>query len=278
MASETSDTAAAPTLVNNVETMANIPGIVVEGPEWFRSVGTDKSPGTIVCTVTGSTRRHGVGEFPMGTPLREVIETLGGGMRPGQRVRAVLSGVANALLPGHLLDTPVTYEDLQEAGSGLGSAGFIVFDGSNDPVAVGAGVSRFLSVESCGQCTPCKQDGLVITGLLERLGQDKADGTDLDALRLRLSTVTDSARCYLATQHQAVVESVLRLFPDSVRAHADQSAPAVTPELIVPILDLEGGTATLDEDHAGKQPDWTHDDEYSGQSPADKVDATEPTL
>jgi NADH-quinone oxidoreductase subunit F len=283
MASETDDTAAAPTLVNNAETMANVPGIVVEGPEWFRSVGTDKSPGTIVCTVTGATRRHGVGEFPMGTPLREVIETLGGGARAGQRVRAVLSGVANALLPGHLLDTPVTYEDLQEAGSGLGSAGFIVFDETNDPVAVAAGVSRFLSVESCGQCTPCKQDGLVISGLLERLGRDQADETDMDALRSRLSTVTDSARCYLATQHQVVVESVLRLYPDNVSAHQDQSAEAVVPELIVPILDLggddlQGESATLDEAHADKQPDWTDDEEYSGQSPADKVDATEPTL
>ena len=283
MASETDDTAAAPTLVNNAETMANVPGIVVEGPDWFRSVGTDKSPGTIVCTVTGATRRHGVGEFPMGTPLREVIDTIGGGARSGERIRAVLSGVANALLPGHLLDTPVTYEDLQEAGSGLGSAGFIVFDGSNDPVAVAAGVSRFLSVESCGQCTPCKQDGLVISGLLERLGRDKADETDMDALRSRLSTVADSARCYLATQHQVVVESVLRLFPDNVSAHQDQSAEAVVPELIVPILDLggddlEGESATLDEAHADKQPDWTDDEEYSGQSPADKVDATEPTL
>ena len=278
MASETSDTAAAPTLVNNAETMANIPGIVVEGPDWFRSVGTEKSPGTIVCTVTGATRRHGVGEFPMGTPLREVIEALGGGARAGQRVRAVLSGVANALLPGHLLDTPVTYEDLKEAGSGLGSAGFIVFDETNDPVAVAAGVSRFLAVESCGQCTPCKQDGLSIAGLLERVGRDQADATDLDALRASLATVTDSARCFLATQHQVVVESMLRLFPESVKAHLDQTAEAVVPELIVPIVELEGDAAQLDEDHATKQPDWTHDEEYSGQSPADKVDATEPTL
>jgi len=278
MASPTSDTGAAPTLVNNAETMANVPGIVVEGPDWFRSVGTEKSPGTIVCTVTGATRRHGVGEFPMGTPLREVIETLGGGVRPGGRVRAVLSGVANALLPGHLLDTPVTHEDLQEAGSGLGSAGFIVFDESDDPVAVAAGVSRFLAVESCGQCTPCKQDGLVIAGLLEKLGRDQADGTDLDVLRGRLATVTDSARCYLATQHQRVVESVLQLFPEAVKGHAAREAPAVEPALIVPIVDLEGGIALLDEEHAGKQPDWTHDAEFSGQSPADRVDATTPTL
>ncbi|MEA2715739.1 MAG: NADH-quinone oxidoreductase subunit [Actinomycetota bacterium] len=280
MASPTDDTVAAPTLVNNAETMANVPGIVVEGPDWFRSVGTAKSPGTIVCTVTGRTRRHGVGEFAMGTPLREVIETLGGGLRPGEQVTAVLSGVANALLPGHLLDTPLTYEDMAEAGAGLGSAGFIVFDGTSDLVAVAAGASRFLAVESCGQCTPCKQDGLTIAGLLERLaGEEAADAVDLDALRSRLGTVTNSARCYLATQHQVVVESLLRLFPEAVQAHADGQAPAVEPELIVPIVDIDGDVAQLDEDHVSKQPDWTHDlGEFSGQSPADRSDASTPNL
>ena len=280
MASETDDTVAAPTLVNNAETMANVPGIVVEGPDWFRSVGTEKSPGTIVCTITGDTRRHGVGEFPMGTPLREVIETLGGGLRPGEEVAAVMSGVANALVPGNLLDTPLTYDDMKEAGAGLGSAGFIVFGSTTDLVAVAAGASRFLAVESCGQCTPCKQDGLAIAGFLDRLaGDEGADDTDLGALRNRLGTVTDSARCYLATQHQVLVESVLRLFPDVVQAHADRQAAGVKPALIVPIVDLEGDAALLDEDHATKQPDWTHDlGEFSGQSPADKVDATEPNL
>jgi len=278
MASETSDTVAAPTLVNNAETMANVPGIVVEGPDWFRSVGTEKSPGTIVVTITGRTVRHGVGEFPMGTPLREVIETLGGGVRSGEEVTAVLSGVANALLPGALIDTPLTYEDMLEAGGGLGSAGFIVYDGTTDLVAVAAGVSRFLSVESCGQCTPCKQDGLSISGLLERLGHSEAETGDVDSLRDLLTTVTDEARCYLATQHQVVVESLLRLFPEAVRAHAEQQAPLVEPELIVPILELDGNAAVLDEAHLDKQADWTHDDEFSGQSPADKVDATEPNL
>ena len=100
----------------------------------------------------------------------------------------------------------------------------------------------------------------------------------MEALRSRLRTVTDSARCFLATQHQQVVESVLQLFPDNVRAHAEQSAEAVEPELIAPIVDLEDGAAVLDDGHAAKQPDWTYDDEYSGQSPADRVDAATPTL
>ncbi|MEA2843094.1 MAG: NADH-quinone oxidoreductase subunit, partial [Actinomycetota bacterium] len=93
MAAPGSDSDAAPTLVNNTETLANVPAIVVEGPEWFRSLGTDESPGTIVCTITGRTRKHGVGEFAMGTPLWEVIDAVGGGMKPGRQVSAVLSGV-----------------------------------------------------------------------------------------------------------------------------------------------------------------------------------------
>ncbi len=276
MAGPGSDTDAAPTLVNNTETLANVPAIVVEGPEWFRSLGTDESPGTIVCTITGRTRKHGVGEFAMGTPLWEVIDAVGGGMKAGRQVRAVMSGVANALLPGDLLDTPVSYEGMKDAGTGLGAAGFIVFDDTTDLVAVAAGVSRFLAVESCGQCTPCKQDGLAIAGFLQRVVESKADATDLDVLTERLGTVTDESRCFLATQHQVVVESVLRLFPEQVRAHAEQRAPAVDPELIVPILDLEADAALLDEHHADKQPDWTYDATYSGQSPADKVDVADP--
>ncbi len=227
--------------------------------------------------------RHRLDPPPRGGRVPHGDAPAGGHRDAGWRgrsgdVRAVMSGVANALLPGHLLDTPVTYEDLQEAGSGLGSAGFIVFDDDDDPVAVAAGASRFLAVESCGQCTPCKQDGLVIAGLLERMGRAASDPTDLDALKGKLTTVADSARCYLATQHQKVVESILALFPESVQAHADQTTPSVEPALIVPIVDLDGDAALLDEDHAGKQPDWTHDEEYSGQSPADKVDATEPIV
>ena len=258
MASETSDTAAAPTLVNNAETMANIAGIVVEGPEWFRSVGTDKSPGTIVCTVTGATRRHGVGEFPMGTPLREVIETLGGGVRSGERVRAVLSGVANALLPGHLLDTPVTYEDLQEAGSGLGSAGFIVFDGANDPVAVAAGVSRFLAVESCGQCPPCKLGSGEITDRLERIEAGNGSDDDVTHIGSWLGQVTDGARCYLATEEREVTSSILRGYPEEFAEHLETGRCPRPREIVIPkVVELEDGRVTYDESQARKRPDWT---------------------
>ncbi|TMK06721.1 MAG: NADH-quinone oxidoreductase subunit F, partial [Alphaproteobacteria bacterium] len=110
MADAGGETIAPPTLVNNVETMANVPGIMAHGPGWFRELGTDASPGTIICTVTGCTARHGVGEVAMGTPLREVINDIGGGARPGRRIVGAMSGVANAVVPDGLLDTPVSYE------------------------------------------------------------------------------------------------------------------------------------------------------------------------
>ena len=265
------DTAASPTLINNVETMANVAAILAEGPDWFRSVGTDESPGTIVCTVSGRTKRHGVGEFPMGTPLREVVDAVGGGPA-GDRVVAVMSGVANPLVPAGLLDTPTSYEGMEAIGSGLGAAGFIVFDETSDLAAVAHGVSRFLAVESCGQCTPCKQDGLAIAALLDVIRRSEGDEPALDEVADHLATVADEARCFLAHQHQRVVQSILTLFPDEVRSHLDGGAPPADADLVAPIVEIADDRAVLDERHAGKQPDWTFDDTYSGQSPADRVD------
>jgi NADH:ubiquinone oxidoreductase subunit F (NADH-binding) len=262
---------APPTLVNNVETLANVPRLIAEGPSWFRSVGTAGSPGTVVCTITGDTRRHGVVEVAMGTPLAEVIDTVGGGPRDRQRLTAALSGVANPLLPADRFGTPLTYEDLTAVGGGLGAAGFIVFDDSTDLVAVAAGVSHFLAVESCGQCTPCKGDGLALAELLDRLRRSEADDHDVAEVRDRLGTVANGARCYLATQHELVVASLLELFPDLVSAHLAGAAPAEAVP-IVPIVDFgDDGRAVLDEGQLAKQPDWTFDDTDSGKRPAERL-------
>jgi len=265
---EASDVAP-PTLVNNVETLANVPSIVARGAAWFRTEGTDESPGTIVCTVTGSTQVHGVGEVIMGTPLREVIELIGGGPRDGRRITAVLSGVANALITEDQLDAPVSYEGLAAIGSGLGSAGFMVFDDSVDPAAVAAGVSRFLAVESCGQCTPCKQDGLALSDELSRLCRSDVDPALSGNISSRVGTVADEARCYLATQHQVVVNSLLERFPRSVDAHATGMVDPVEPLLVSELVDIVDGQAVWDERHLDKQPDWTYDADWSGATPVD---------
>lgn len=259
-----------PTLANNVETLANIPGILAEGPEWFRSVGTATSPGTVVVTITGSTRRHGVAEVPMGTTLAEAIAAIGGGAREQRGLVAALSGVANPILPAAAFDTPLGYDELRAAGSGLGAAGFIVFDDQDDLVAVAHGVTRFLAVESCGQCRPCKQDGMESAVLLERIRRSDATDRDLAHLEDCLLTVTDGARCYLAQQTQAVAGSVLQQFPAAVRAHLDGAREAADAYLVAPIVDLVDGEAVLDESQWTKQPDWTHDPTDSGQPPAER--------
>src|SRR3546814_5591575 len=125
----------------------------------------------MLCAGTGWTERAGVGECERGTPLSEVISTLGGPPR-GKQIVAVLSGTANASLPADLLDVPLSWEGLASVGSGLGSAGFIVIDDTVDIVAVAHGVSRFLAVESCGQCSPCKHDGLTIAATLDRRSEE----------------------------------------------------------------------------------------------------------
>jgi NADH:ubiquinone oxidoreductase subunit F (NADH-binding) len=260
-----------PTLVNNVETLANVPGIVVEGPAWFRSIGTPESPGSLVCTVTGATQRHGVGEVAMGTPLREVIELIGGGPNPGREIKAVLGRAATPLLTADRLDTPVSNEGLQGVGGMLGAGAFIVFDDHSDIAAVAEGVARFLAVESCGLCVPCKEDGLALADLFGRVRRSEAGDHDLAAIRDRLRTVTNGARCNLAMQYPLALESILEAFGDEIQAHVHGGAPAAGPEFVASVADLHGDRATLDTAQADKQPDWSFDRRWSGKSPADRL-------
>ena len=259
-----------PALVDNVETLANIPGIVVNGPEWFREVGTEASPGTLVVTMSGGVVRAAVAEVPLGTSLRDAIELIGGGPRTGS-VIGVLPGVSNRLITAADLDVPLTYEDVARIGSGLGAGAYLVLDEASDPIAVAAGVSRFLAVESCGQCRPCKQDGLAISALLARVCDATAEADTTDELESRLRSITDGARCYLATQHQEVVASIIEAFPNEFERQAGGDAPAVTPVQIAEIDHLSRGEAILETAQSTKQPDWTHDEIDSGAAPADRI-------
>ena len=261
---------APPTLVDNVETLANVPRILARGAAWFRTEGTEKSPGTIVCTVIGDVEREGVGEVMMGTTLREAIHLIAGGPRAGRSIKAVLPGVSNPVITADQLDTPLTYEDMQAIGTGLGSAGFVVFDDTTDMAAVAAGASRFLAVESCGQCTPCKQDGVALAAELALLCRDEGTKADLAKVRSLASTVGDRARCYLGTQQQVLIESIVAAFGDELAAHVAGTAPACEPRLVAELVDVTAQGAVLDERHLAKQPDWTFDATDSGQAPADR--------
>jgi NADH-quinone oxidoreductase subunit F len=271
MAGPGSDTGAPPALVDNVETLANVARIIAEGAAWFRGLGTEGSPGTIVCTVTGDVRHPGVGEVALGTTVRAAIEAIGGGPAPDRPVKSVLNGVSAAPLPPALLDTPLTHDDMAGAGSGLGTASLIVVGEGTDMTAVAAGIARFLAVESCGQCTPCKADGLTVADALDRLCAGNGGQHDLDTVTKALSTVADGARCNLASQQQAVVGPILAGWDDEVVRRATGEAPAVTPVFIAEVTALADGEVTLDEARRTKQPDWTHDEEWSGSYPADEL-------
>ena len=263
------DVAEGPALVNNVESVANVARIIARGSTWFRSLGTEDSPGTVVCTITGDTQHHGVGEVQMGTPLWEVIEDIGGGPREGRTIKAVLAGVANGIITGDQLDTPVTYEALRAIGSGVGSGGFIVFDDTADMAAVAAGVARFLAIESCGQCEPCKLDGITLAKTLTKISASEAREHDLGVLRHRLTTVADRSRCFLATQQQVVLESIMKHFPNELDDHLSGRSEAVEPALVAELIDIRGGVAVYDERHRDKQPDWTYNAADSGTAPVD---------
>ena len=249
-----------PTLVNNVETLSNVPHILARGPSWFRSMGTAESPGTIVATVVGDVVAPDVGEVELGTPLRTVIDLVGSGVAPGRDVKAVFSGVANPVVTAAALDVPLSYEDFVAIGSGMGAAGFIVYDDSACMVDVAYQLSRFLYIESCGQCPPCKIGSGAITDHLERLATGAGGDDDLGGIGHWLERVTDGNRCYLAVEEQAMVSSVLRAFPDEFAEHIELGRCPRPRKLPIPkLVDLANGQATYDETFWYKRPDWTFD-------------------
>jgi NADH-quinone oxidoreductase subunit F len=255
-----------PTLVNNVETLANVPHILAKGAEWFRGFGTDLSPGIVVCTVVGDVTRPGVGEVELGVSLGDAIERIGGGVPAGRSIKAVFSGISNPVLVAADLDTPLSYEAFAAIGSGLGAAGFIVYDDRTCIVELAHAFSRFLYVESCGQCPACKLGTQEITERLAEVQDGRGTELDIEIIGARLRNVTDGNRCALPVEEQNVVSSLLTHFAEEFVDHLEGRGCQSARELIVPkLLDLADGVATYDRHQMLKQPDWT----YSDGAPAD---------
>jgi NADH:ubiquinone oxidoreductase subunit F (NADH-binding) len=249
-----------PTLVNNVETYANVLPILSNGADWYRDIGDPRSPGPLIVTVTGATVRDGYAEVASGETLRDIIEVVGGGLPEGRSIKAVLSGVANPVLTADRLDVELTHEAMAAAGTGLGAAGFLVFDDTTDMVRVAHSISRFLYVESCGQCPACKFGTGEITAHLEQLIAGDEGQHAIDVIAARLRTVTDANRCFLGEQEQRVVASILQHFPEDVALHLSGVATGPVPP-VAKIVDLVDGVASYDERQAFKRPDWTYADE-----------------
>ena len=251
-----------PTLVNNVETLSNVPHILARGWGWFRSMGTSESPGTVVTTVVGDVVGPDVGEVELGSSLRAVIDAVGSGVGQGRVVKAVLSGVANVVVTAEHLDVELSYEGFQAIGSGMGAAGFIVYDDTTCMVGVAALLSRFLSIESCGQCPPCKLGSSAITDHLERIESGAGTDRDIGAIVGWLDRLTDGNRCYLAVEEQVLISSIRREFADEFAEHIDLGHCPRPRLLTMPkLVDLSGGVATYDRSFSRKRSDWTFEPE-----------------
>jgi NADH-quinone oxidoreductase subunit F len=247
-----------PTAVNNVETLANVPHVLARGAQWYRSFGTPDTPGTVVCTVVGDAERSGVVEVECGTPLREVL-TMFGAPRPGRAIRTVLSGVTNAVLTDAHLDIPLAFETFAAAGSGLGAAGFIVYDDTACMVDVAAVLSRFLYVESCGQCPPCKGGTGAITTALDDIANGRGTDGSLDSIDHWLSVVADGNRCFLPVEEQQLIGSILRAFPDDFAIHLEGECTRPHRAIVPKLVDIADGRAVFDDRQMRKRPDWTYE-------------------
>lgn len=245
-----------PTLANNVETLANVPLVLTRGARSYRDIGTGETPGPLICTVVGDVRHAGFAEIEPGVTLRELIDTVGGGVREQHTVKAVLSGFSNPVLTGGALDAPVSYEGMSAAGSGLGSAGFVVYDDTRSMLAVARMASRFLYVESCGQCRSCKFGCGEITRRLDKIADGNGEDLDFEIIGQRLRDVTSQVRCFLAEEEQRLISSLLRAFPDDF---ATESGVPATESLVPPkIVEIRDGVAVYDANQPRKQPDWTY--------------------
>jgi NADH:ubiquinone oxidoreductase subunit F (NADH-binding) len=248
-----------PTLVNNVETLANVPHIVGEGPGWLRTSGTDRSPGTMLFTMTGDVEREGVFELPLGTPLRALVEDIAGGVLAGGVLKAIVPGASTTVLIASQLDVPLDFEAMADVGSGLGSGGFAVFDDSTCAVQLAALYSRFLWIESCGQCPPCKFGSGEITAHLDRIERGRGEAGDVGLMLARAKTVTDGQKCALPTGESLLMQSLLQTFTEEFEGH---EAPCerhrdglLLPKIVA--FDDEAGRFRYDQDYMSKRADWT---------------------
>ena len=209
-----------PTMLNNVETYANVAQIILKGADWFASMGTERSKGTKVFALGGKIVNSGLVEVPMGTTLREIIYDIGGGCPNGKKFKAVQTGgPSGGCLPAELLDTPVDYDNLIAAGSMMGSGGMIVMDEDNCMVDIARFFLDFTVSESCGKCTPCRIGTRRMLEILERITEGKGEDGDIEKLETLAKNIKASALCGLGQTAPNPVLSTLKYFRDEYEAH-----------------------------------------------------------
>ena len=231
-----------PTIVNNVETYANIAQIILNGPEWFASMGTETSKGTKVFALGGKITNTGLVEVPMGTTLREVVEEIGGGIPNGKKFKAAQTGgPSGGCIPAHLIDTPIDYDNLIAIGSMMGSGGLIVMDEDNCMVDIARFFLDFTVDESCGKCTPCRVGTRRLLEILDKIISGNGELEDLDRMEELCNYIKSASLCGLGQTAPNPVISTLRYFKDEYIAHiVDKKCPAgVCKKLIQYKIDQE---------------------------------------
>ena len=212
-----------PTLINNVETFANITQIILKGADWFSTIGTENSKGTKVFALGGNVNNIGLVEVPMGTTLREIVYDIGGGIPNGREFKAAQTGgPSGGCIPKEHLDTPIDYESLKEIGSMMGSGGLIVMDDTKCMVSLAKFYLQFTVSESCGKCTPCRIGTKRMLEILERLCDGEADEYDVYKLEKLAVSIKKSSICGLGQSAPNPVISTLKYFRDEFREHAIQ--------------------------------------------------------
>ncbi|WP_127837391.1 NADH-ubiquinone oxidoreductase-F iron-sulfur binding region domain-containing protein [Clostridium prolinivorans] len=212
-----------PTCVNNVETFANIPPIILNGANWYNSMGTKTSKGTKVFALAGKINNVGLVEVPMGTTLREIIYDIGGGIKNGRKFKAVQTGgPSGGCIPASMLDSPIDYESLNSIGSMMGSGGMIVMDEDNCMVDIAKFYLEFTVDESCGKCTPCRVGNKRLLEILTRITEGKGTEQDLVDLKELAETIKDTALCGLGQTAPNPVLSTMKYFMDEYEAHVKE--------------------------------------------------------
>ncbi|MFZ7102971.1 MAG: NADH-quinone oxidoreductase subunit NuoF [Peptococcaceae bacterium] len=217
-----------PTLLNNVETYANVPAIILKGSDWFAGIGTEKSKGTKVFALAGKINNTGLIEVPMGTSLRTIIYDIGGGIPNGKKFKsAQTGGPSGGCIPAHLIDTEIDYDNLIALGSMMGSGGLIVLDETDCMVDIAKFFLEFTQEESCGKCPPCRIGTKRMLEILDRITKGKGTMEDIENLETLARTIKNASLCGLGQTAPNPVLSTLKYFRDEYEAHIiDKKCPA----------------------------------------------------
>jgi len=209
-----------PTVLNNVETWANVPVIIKNGAEWYKKIGTEGSKGTKIFSVVGKVNNTGLVEVPMGATIREIVYDMGGGIKDGKKFKAVqIGGPSGGCIPEEHLDHPIDYDSLTESGAMMGSGGMIVMDENTCMVDVAKYFVNFLKNESCGKCTPCREGLIQMHGILSDITEGRGTAADLALLEELTQIVKDASLCQLGVTAPNPILTTLRYFRDEYEAH-----------------------------------------------------------